>query len=163
MLAPIVSIKHMINIENAVIADAARRSIELIQAVAQNAVTNFTDIVEGSIVKAVYLELWFKGNAVAGTEDKFQFVIEKVSLGQNPISFTQMNNLMTYPNKKNILFTSQGVTGDLTTNSIPIHRGWIKIPKGKQRFGIDDELFVSISSTGGTANTCGLCIYKEYK
>ncbi len=163
MLAPIVSIKHMVNIENSSSADGTRRSIQLVKAVGQSAVSNTFDVVEGSIVRALYIEIWFKGNAVAGTEDKFQFVIEKVSLGQNPISFTQMNNLMTYPNKKNILFTSQGVTGDLTTNSIPIHRAWISIPKGKQRMGLDDEVFVSISTTGGTANTCGLCIFKEYK
>ncbi len=163
MLAPIVTIKHMVNMENTVTSDAAVRNIQVAQGVAQTAVANVGDVVEGSLIKAVYLELWFKGNAVAGTEDKFQFVFEKVVANQEPITFTQMNNLMTYPNKKNILFTSQGVTGDLTTQSIPIVRQWFSIPKGKQRMGLDDELFMSVSTTGATANTCGIAIFKEHK
>ncbi len=122
MVAPINAIKHMVNIENSAVADAARRTIIVVQGVAQNAVSAVQDVVEGAIVKAVYVELWFKGNAVAGTEDKFQFVIEKLVSGSNGITFTEMNNLMTYENKRNILFTSQGVTGDLTTQSVPIHR-----------------------------------------
>ncbi len=163
MLAPIVTIKHMINVENSSIADGARRSFELIQAVAQTAVANTGDVVEGSIVKAVYIELWFKGNATAGTEDKFQLVIEKIPAGQTAITFTQMNSLMGYPNKKNIFHTSQGVTGDLTTQALPIFKGWLLIPKGKQRFGLGDELRFAVSTTGATANNCGLCIFKEYK
>ncbi len=163
MLAPIVSIKHILNIENASIASAAKRSVQLIQGVAQTAVTAEGDVVEGSIVKAVYIELWFKSNSVAGTENKFQLVIEKVTGDQVPITFAQMNTLMGYPNKKNVLHCAQGVTGDLSTNSIPIFRGWLKIPKGKQRFGLDDELFANISATGAAADTCGLCIFKEYK
>ncbi len=163
MLAPIVSIKHMINIENASIADNARRSFQLIAGVAQTAVVNVQDVVEGSIIKAVYLELWFKGNAVAGTEDKFQLIIEKVPAGQTAITFAQMNSLMGYENKKNILHSAQGVTGDLTTQALPIFRGWLKIPKGKQRFSIGDELRYAVSTTGATANNCGLCIFKEFK
>ncbi len=153
----------MLNIENASIADGARRSIVIVSTVAQQSVSAVSDVVEGSVVKAVYLEVWFKGNAVAGTEDKFQFVVEKVPAGQTAITFTQMNNLMTYPNKKNILYTSQGVTGDLTTSSIPIYRNWLLIPKGKQRFGLGDELRWALSTTGATANSCGLAIFKENK
>ncbi len=163
MLAPIVTIKHYVNVENAVTADGTARNIQLVQGVAQTLVVNTGDVVEGSLVKAIYLEFWFKGNAVAGTEDKFQFLIEKLSQGQDPVTFTQMNNLMSYPNKKNVFFYSQGVTGDLTTGSIPIVRGWFKIPKGKQRFGLEDELFMSVSTTGATANTCGFATFKEYK
>ncbi len=153
----------MLNIENSAVADGARRSVVLVEAVGQAAVSAVQDVVEGSTIKAVYIEIWFKGNAVAGTEDKFQLIIEKVSTGANGITFTEMNNLMTYPNKKNILHSSQGVTGDLTTQSIPIHRGWLAIPKGKQRFGLGDSLELAISTTGATANTCGLAIFKENK
>ncbi len=163
MLAPIVAIKHYVQMDNTSTADGAVRNLQIIQGVAQTLVVNTADVVEGSIVKAVYLELWFKGNAVAGTEDKFQFLLEKVSQGQDPVTFAQMNSLMGYPNKKNVFFYSQGVTGDLTTQGIPIVRGWFAIPKGKQRFGLEDELFMSVSTTGATANTCGFATFKEYK
>ncbi len=163
MLAPIVSIKHIVQVEKTPIATGAVRNLQLIQGVVQTGVANFADVVEGSLVKAVYIEMWFKSNAAAGLDTKFQLIIEKVIGGQEPATFTQMNNLMTYPNKKNILYTSQGVVGDLSTQAIPIVRGWFKIPKGKQRFGLDDELFCNISSTGAEAENCGLAIYKEYK
>ncbi len=163
MLAPINAIKHYVQADNATTTDGARRAIAVVTAVAQTGVTNVQDVVEGSLVKAVFLEYWFKGNAVAGTETKFQLVIEKVVAGVASITFTQMNNLFVYANKKNILFYSQGVTGDLTTQSIPIVRNWFRIPKGKQRFGLGDSLVISISTTGATTNTCGFATYKEYK
>ncbi len=163
MLAPINSIKHYVQAENQSVADGTRRVIAVATAKNQFSVSGTGDVVEGSIVKAIFLEIWFKGNAVAGTEDKFQFALEKVPAGQTSITFTQLNNLMAYPNKKNILFYSQGVTGDLTTGSIPIVRNWFKIPKGKQRMGLGDTIVVSVSTTGATANVCGFSTYKEYK
>ncbi len=163
MVAPIVSIKHYVNIEKQTPADGTRLSIQIVQGVAQTAVANNTDVVEGSIIKAVYLELWLKSNGTTGNEAKFQLVIEKVTSNQEPISFVQMNNLMSYPNKKNVLFVSQGVLGDLNTDSIPIVRNWFKVPKGKQRFGLDDEFFASVSATNATFDVCGIAVFKEYK
>ncbi len=163
MLAPLITIKHYINIENAQIAAAAIRTVELVQAVAQTAVTNTTDVVEGSLVKTVFIEHWIKSFAAAGEDAKFQVVIEKVPAGATPITFTQMNNLMSYPNKKNVLFVSQGVVGDLSTQSIPVVRQWFMIPRGKQRFGLDDRFVLTISATSATLQTCGLAVFKEWK
>ncbi len=163
MVAPINSIKHVINLENSALASGSVRAVQCVQAVAQTAVTNIADVVEGSIVKAVYLELWYKSNAADGLFNKFQLVVEKVIGNQAPITFTQMNSIMTYPNKKNILHITQGVVGDKTTQSVPIIKGWVMIPKGKQRFGLDDEFFMTVSTTGDVAQTCGVVIFKEYK
>jgi len=163
MLAPIVSIKHYVNMENSPITGGTAQPRQIIQGVAQTGVVNFGDVVEGSVVKAVFIEIWYHSAATAGNDSKFQLVVEKVPAGVDSITFTQMNNLMTYPNKKNVLFVSQGVTGDLTTQSIPIVRQWFKIPKGKQRFGLDDELFVTISATSANADVCGIAVFKEYK
>ncbi len=163
MLAPLVTIKHMVNIENAQVASGVAGPIEIIQAVAQTAVSGAGDVVEGSIVKQVYIELWVKSFAGAGEDTKFQLVIEKLPVNANPITFTEMNNLMSYVNKKNILYTSQGVIGDLTTQSIPITRQWHSIPKGKQRFGLGDELVMTLSATAAVIQRCGLAIFKEWK
>ncbi len=162
--APINTIKHYVQQENATIADAARRSVILVDAVSQSAAgSNVRDILEGSLVKAMFIESWVKSNASAGTDTKFQFVIEKVPAGQSSITFTQMNTMMAYPNKKNVFLYSQGVIGDLTTQAIPIIRDWIKIPKGKQRFGLGDRLVISIGSTGAIMQNCGFSTYKEWK
>ncbi len=163
MLAPIVSIKHYVNLENTKVLTGTRRSMEVLDVVPQNAVVNSEDVVEGSIVKAIYLELWLHSIADAGTDTKFQFVFEKVPSGATPITFTQMNNLMSYPNKKNVFFTSQGVMGDKTTSSVPVVRNWFKIPKGKQRMGAGDLLVMSLSATAFDIDTCGISTYKEYK
>ncbi len=164
MLAPINSVKHYVQFENSNGADASRRSLPVVHAVLESVGTSLTsDVIEGAVIKAVYIELWFKGNAVAGTEDKFQMAIEKIPAGAAPLSFTDMNNMQTYQNKKNVFYFTQGVTGDLTTQAIPVFRQWMLIPKGKQRFGFDDDLTVSISTTGASANTCGFATYKEYK
>ncbi len=163
MQAPLITIKHMTNIENTTIASGAVRSIEIVQAVGQAAVVNTGDVVEGSIVKTVYLEHWIKSNGGAGTDTKFQLVIEKVPAGATSITFTQMNNLMTYPNKKNVFYVTQGVIGDGETQSLPVIRQWFMIPKGKQRFGLDDRFVLTISTTGAVIQSCGLAIFKEWK
>ncbi len=161
MLAPINSIKHYVQTENNQVATGVRKTIPLVVAVAQSAVTNAQDVVEGSIVKNVYIEHWVKSFAAAGEDVKFQFVIEKVVSGQDPITFTQMNSLMGYPNKKNVLFMSQGVIGDLTTQSIPVVRNWFKNPK--PRMGLGDQIVASLSATAAVIQNCGFSTYKEYK
>ncbi len=161
--SPINTIKHYVPNENGDIASATNRTIPVVVAVSQNGVTLSQDVVEGSLVKAVFVEQWIKSEASAGNNTKFQLVIEKVPAGATPVTFAQMNTLMGYVNKKNVLLTSQGVLGDLTTASIPIVREWIKIPKGKQRFGLGDELVVSISANGFIINNCGNAVFKEWK
>ncbi len=164
MAAPIVSIKHILNQEDSAIASGAVRVVPIIVAVAQlAAVATPQDVVEGSIIKAVHIEHWFKSTAASGSGCKFQLVIEKVIAGQASITFAQMNNLNLYPNKKNVLYISQGIVGDLNTRTIPIFNDWIGIPKGKQRFGLGDEFTMTISSTNAASRSCGIVVYKEYK
>ncbi len=162
MVAPINTVKHYVQVENATIANGARRTLFLIEGVIAPAAATTDQVKEGSIVKAFFLEMWVKSNASAGTDTKFQLAIEKVPAGQAGLTFTQMNNLQAYQNKKNILFFSQGVLGDTTTQSIPIVRQWFKIPKGKQRFGLGDNITVGVSSTAAVIQNCGFSTYKEY-
>ncbi len=163
MLAPINSIKHYVQIENAVIASAAVGASEIVDAKEQNAQSAASDVVEGSVIKAIYLEIWIKSNASATEDTKFQLIIEKIPQAGVAPTFTEMNNLQTYKNKKNVLFFSQGVIGDGTTQAIPVVRQWFKIPKGKQRFGLDDRFLVTVSATAFAINRCGFAVYKEYK
>ncbi len=162
MLAPINSVKHYINVENASLANNARRTIVLVDAAPAPATSSTDQVKEGSLVKAIFIEFWLKSNAASGSEVKFQYAIEKVPTGADSLTFTQLNNMQSYDNKKNVLFYSQGVLGDLTTGSIPVVRQWFKIPKGKQRFGLGDKLVMSIGGTGATINNCGFATYKEY-
>ncbi len=161
MKAIINSIKHYPQFENASTASGAR--INRIIADTVVVASTVSQVLQGCVIKAVYLELWCRSQATSGNETKFQLVIEKLPAGQTAITFTQMNNMETYPNKKNVLFFSQGVLGDLTTQAIPVVRQWFKIPKSKQRFGLGDRLIMSISATGFALDQCGFSTYKEYR
>ncbi len=161
MVAPINSIKHYVNIENNQIATGAIIATDVVDAVATTSAAG--DVVEGSIVKAIFFEHWIKSFAAAGEDVKFQYVIEKVPANQASVTFAQMNTLDSYPNKKNVLFYSQGVIGDLTTNSIPVVRQWFLIPKGKQRMGFGDKITSTLSATSAVIQNCGFSTYKEYK
>ena len=78
-------------------------------------------------------------------------------------TLSDITSMNSYANKKNILYTTQGVLGDTNSNPIPAMRGWFKIPKGKQRFGLGDKLNLNITSlTADGMENCGIFIYKEY-
>ncbi len=163
MLAPINSIKHYVQFESTNIATGTRRSIVVVDGSLAPAVSATSDVIEGAIVKAIFIEFWVRSVAAAGEETKFQLAVEKAPSGHAGLTFTELNNMQAYDNKKNVLFYSQGVIGDLTTQAIPVVRQWFKVPKGKQRFGLGDRLMMSISSTGATMNSCGFSTYKEYR
>ncbi len=144
--------------------------------VAENSATSFSVVIAkkdvadvssevrtGAVVKAVFVELWYMSS---GSQPTFQVsTIEKISSGGPLPTSTQMSDLFTYPNKKNILLTSQGLIGDANSNPIPVFRQWVKIPKGKQRFGLGDQLTVTVAARGEATHdieVCGMVIYKEY-
>ncbi len=119
------------------------------------------EVEEGTLIKAVFIELWLQNSA----NDGHQIVIvEKLSGAQPSATFAQMAALFTYPNKKNILFTHEGLSSnDGVGNPMPVLRQWIKIPKSKQRMGLGDSIKLTISNpSSNTLNRCGVAIYKEY-
>ncbi len=123
-------------------------------------VANANHIVQGSVVKAIYVELWI----LAGSQQpgSFTITVEKVPAAAPAMTFLQNAQLSDYPNKKNILYTTQGVSGDANTNPIPVIRSWIKIPRGKQRFGLDDKININYSANVEDMTICGVIIYKAY-
>ncbi len=117
-------------------------------------------IAVGTEIKAVYVELWLlAASAQPGTAI---LIIEKLPGSSTNITAAQMAALNAYDNKKNIFFTSMGIVGDSNTNPTPFVRQWIKIPKGKQRFGQNDRLQFTILSQIDTTEWCGLSIFKAY-
>ncbi len=165
MLAPINSNKHYVHRTNTAVASAAVSAHTVVTAVVAPASSTAADVEEGSIVKAIHLEYWLSNIGAASTNTQFIVLFEKVPSGQASVTVAQSANLGAYPNKKNILWTSQGVLAseDDGSNSVPIIRDWVLIPKGKQRMGLGDELVFSLVPTGTAINFCGLSTYKEYR
>ncbi len=160
-MRPIIhSTKHLVPIPVSSIGTAARENIILCQAVESTVANTAIEIVEGAVVKAVFVELWLNNDGVDGSSI---VTLEKtMDVGLGP-TFAEMASLFTYTNKKNILFTHQGLTSNESIgNPIPVMRNWFKIPKGKQRFGLGDKLVLSISNTSsGNLFRCGIIIFKE--
>ncbi len=144
---------------------------QILTATAQNALLGVTvdrtiadaatEIAEGSIIKAVFIEMWLQNSANDGHA---VLIFEKVPLGNVGATFAQLADLDSYPNKKNVLFIHEGLTSnDGVGNPIPVLNQWFKIPKSKQRFGLADRMVLSISNpSSNNLNRCGKVIYKEY-
>ena len=161
MRAPIHSKKHFHQITLSTATTLAVSNTTVIDAVAIQAVDAPNEIQEGAIVKAVFVELWVIG---ATLDQFFTIIFAKYPAGAGAASFTEMTNLSTWDNKKNILFTTQGLANnDGVSGVVPVMRQWFKIPKGKQRFGLGDRMRIQVASRGDDdIKFCGIAIYKEY-
>ncbi len=163
MRAPIVSRKHIVQHTQTVLASAAVTSLRDVVAVPIQDVNSSSEVVEGSVIKAIYIELWCNGNTGIEPSTSLVIMVEKAPNGIDNPTFTNMTTLDAYENKKNILYTTQGITSSNTGNPTPFVRQWIKIPKGKQRFGLRDEFRINVATIGAEAlSFCGLTIYKSY-
>ncbi len=161
MKSPINSRKHVVQHTQYAIASGATLAFSDCIGNAVQDVNNANEVIEGAVVKAIFVEHWIL--AGASSAGSFVAIVEKAPSGVGQPSFTNMTTLDAYPNKKNILLTTQGLVGTQDTNPIPIFRQWIKIPKGKQRIGLDDKIRIIIAAIGTEALAgCGLSVFKSY-
>ncbi len=137
--------------ENQPFADA-------VQVVDKNALN---EVEEGTSIKAVYIELWIRSAATAASS--FVFIVCKRPSGLASPTDANMAALSDWSNKKNILFTSQGLVNDVDSSAMSVIRGWVKIPKSKQRMGLGDRLSWHLRAVGQSINFCGFETYKEYQ
>ncbi len=155
--------KHIVQISQATVGQALVVDTRLI--FSKEATSTTPDAVEeGAIVKACYVEFWVSQDS-ASVVGSYTVVLYKNPAGNSTVTTANMAALHDYENKKNILFTAQGLLTPNDGGQVPVLRNWYKIPKGKQRFGLGDELRVVIRNNNATAidiNLCGLAIYKEY-
>ncbi len=118
------------------------------------------EVEEGSDIKAIYLEMWLRSAATAASS--FTFIVNKGSTTIAAITQAEMAALGTWDNKKNILYATQGLTNDVDSTALNVYKGWIKIPKGKQRMGFGDSWQWNLNAIGQSINFCGFQTYKEY-
>ncbi len=118
------------------------------------------EVEEGNSVKAVYVEHWVRSGETS--PGSYAYAIYKVPGGGAAFTAAQMAAIHDADNKKNILFFSQALTNNNTSNAIPVIREWVKIPKSKQRFGLGDRLIATHFAQALDSITCGFNTYKEY-
>ncbi len=155
------STKHYIQTSLTTAATGTKVDITLIDSVRTVDKDVVFEVEEGALVKAIYIEMWVLGDTANATQIT---VLCKQPGGLAAFTVGQMAALGIADNKKNILFVSQGLaSNDGIAAPINIMRGWYKIPKSKQRFGLGDTLKLQIFAQGAAGiDFCGFATYKEY-
>ncbi len=160
-MRPIVnSIKHYVQNSLFTIASGAVSNRIIIDAVRVAAASGVSEVVEGSVIKAVYLEFWvITDDAASGTVIT---TLEKIPADAGSPTAADMASLDGYTNKKNIFYTQMGLISPNVQYPTNVIKGWFKIPKGKQRFGLGDELRLNILAQSNGISACGFATFKEY-
>ncbi len=161
ILAPINTEKHYTHHAQFNVASGAITSINVSDAVTVALKNLANEVVEGSLIKAVYLEFWLTVNGTG--LGSAVMALEKRVAADPAMSFTEIQNLGAYPNKKNVLWTFEGLLPGNGQNPVPILRQWFKIPRGKQRQGLADKIVLNLASIVGGLTACGFTTYKEWK
>ncbi len=153
--------KHYTQFSLFAVASGAITNLVIALSLASPVTTVASNIVEGAKITAVYIEMWLSSDdAASGTVIT---TVEKVpGLGASPVMSTaDAADLTIYDNKKNILHTQMGLLPSNVQYPMAVVKGWIKIPKGKQRFGLDDRLMLNIFAQSNGIAGCGFAIFKE--
>ncbi len=162
MVKPVLhSVKHYVQWSIFTVLGSAIQAQSIVDAVPALSVNDPDEVSEGEVVKAVYLELWARTSEVSPGSG--QLIVYKIESDSANPTIADMAALHDWDNKKNILYTTQGLFNDQDADAIALHKGWIKIPKGKQRFGLGDRLQYSFSAAGAIdVVLCGFSTYKSY-
>ncbi len=162
-MRPIIhSRKHYVQVTSSLLQEAALSSNLIAQAI-EGAPSSPTDVEEGASVKAVFVEMWVQSLS-ASAVGSFTAIIVKNPGGVNAPTGTDMAALHDWDNKKNILYTTQGLTPTTDSGVLNLYKGFIKIPKGKQRMGLGDKLqmFIRNNDAVNDLQLCGFFTFKEY-
>jgi len=155
------SVKHYVQHSLNTITASTQSAINIIDAVAVVDKNAVQEVTEGSTIKAVYFEEWLRSSEIS--PGSFIATVTKVPAGGGTPSTTEIAALGDYNNKKNVLYTTQGLLNDQDADATVFLKGWIKIPKSKQRFGLGDKLILTIFAQGAIDLVhCGFTTYKEY-
>ncbi len=162
MVRPMVhSTKHYVQNSLATILGSAKLDLVIVEAVAVGSKNDPDEVEEGNSVKAVFLEEWIRSSETS--PGSFVAALYKVPGGGTGFSTANMAALHDAENKKNILWTSQGLVNDQDADALGMMRGWYKVPKSKQRMGLGDRILLTIFAQGAIDLViCGFATYKEY-
>ncbi len=162
MVRPMVhSTKHYVQTSITEVGAGAVGNVNLVLGVDVADKNTAAEVEEGASVKAIYIERWIRGGTSSLLANGVTIVYKKNGDQSNP-SASDMAALQDWDNKKNVLYTTQGLFNSETEQATVILRNWIKIPKGKQRFGLGDALNISTFASGVAVDVCGFATYKEY-
>ncbi len=164
MRAPIHSRKHYFQVSQSQVVQSAILNSTIAVSI-EGAASQPQSVSEGAIIKAVWVEMWLQNDS-ASVIGSFTAGFYKAEGGANTISAGDAAALHDYNNKKNIFYATQGLAPASDSNMQLLYKGWIKIPKSKQRMGLGDSLVFFVRNNNATAidlQVCGIFTYKEYQ
>ncbi len=151
--------KHIVQFSLAAVASGAISTLTLAIAKAAVVGATTTHVREGSKIAAIYIEMWVSSDdAASGTTI---VTLERLAGGMSVMTTTESASLDSYDNKKNVLHTMMGLTPSNVQYPMAVVKGWFKIPKGKQRMGLEDRLMLNLHGQSNGMAFCGFCVYKE--
>ncbi len=120
-----------------------------------------TDVLKGSIIKAIHLKV----DIVGTSADDISNVVS-IALFKNPgnnLTLPGGNAIGTSNEKKFCFYFTRGLAMGNANNRNPIVNKWIKVPKVYQRMGTDDQFQLILHMIAGPAATfCWDAIIKYY-
>ncbi len=161
MVRPMVhSVKHYVQFSLQTIVAGGVDVLSIADAQPLDAVDTVAEVREGSSVKAVYLEIWLRAGST--TPSSGQMIVYKTEGDSGSPSATDMAALGDWDGKRNIFYTTMGLFNDQDADAIMAHKGWIKIPKSKQRMALGSSLKLAVFPPTIDLHLCGFATYKEY-
>ncbi len=161
MRPPIHSTKHYVQMSLSTVTTGAQVATPLVEGVPVLSKNLVSEVEEGALVKAIFIELWVIGSV---SNQFFTIILAKYPSNTAVATVADLAALGLWDNKKNILYCTQGLaSNDGIAAPIPVMRQWFKIPKGKQRMGVNDRIRIQVASRGSDDIIfCGFATYKEY-
>ncbi len=151
--------KHMRQRSLFAVASGAIDTDDIAVSVSLPTATSAVEVREGCTISAIYVEMWLSSDdAASGTAI---VTLEKLVGSSTNMTVAESAALQNYDNKKNVLFTFMGLLPSNVQYPMASIKGWIRIPKGKQRFSLGDRLAFNIHGQSNGVAGCGFFIYKE--
>ncbi len=171
-LRPIKSVKHIVETSGIIAAGANAVTANLADGVDTYTLADTNGVPTGSKIHSIYFSAFIlaEGGELAAEVPLVDWYIIK-SPGATWASTFDATNLPTpgstgdHINKRHILHTEKGLTGggDASLTGIPmVFKGVIRIPRGKQRWGEDDQL-LWCTRANFASKFCVQAIYKHYE
>ncbi len=170
-LRPINTVKHVFDTSTIITAVTNTVLGTVVNTVDNAVLANAADINTGSKVNSIFFEIFVfsEGGEVTNEVPLVDFYFLKNPGNAwgafNATNLPSPGATGTHINKRHILHEEKGLAGggDASLAGVPmVFKGTVRIPRGRQRFGISDTFIVAIR-TNFNSKACLKAIYKEIK
>jgi len=159
-LRPVNSIKHVVDKQGGLVLNV-KTDETLILSVDAPTVANTPQVVTGSTVGSIFLNVQVAASSTAALANVYMYVLKNP--GGN---LTEVNaNVVGGSDIKKFVIHQEMIMTEKNTTAIPrtLFKGVIRIPPRMKRFGTNDSLILSLFAPGVNFDYCVQCIYKEFR